>query len=71
MDRRVTPTPPLVERSTVERDVAGSISAAAAILRTVLKYLRNEGTPFALQAVRASCRSDDHVKWGSCVQLDT
>ena len=60
-----------MERSSVERDVAGSISAAAPILRTVLKYLRNEGTPFALQAVRPSRRSDDHVKWGSCVQLET
>ena len=60
-----------MERSSVERDVAGSISAAAPILRTVLKYLRNEGTPFALQAVRPSRRLDDHVKWGSCVQLET
>ena len=73
MDRRVTPPTwgLLAERSIVEREVAGSISAAAPILRTVLKYRRNEGTPFALQAVRASCRSDYHVKWGSCLQLET
>ena len=60
-----------MKRSTAERDVAGSISAAPPILRTVLKYLRNEGTPFSLQAVRASSRSDDHVKWRSCLQFET
>ena len=41
-----------VERSTAEREVAGSILWAGAVLR-VLKKLINEGTPFAPQAARS------------------
>ena len=37
-----------VERLTAEREVVGSIPGVGPILR-VLKLLRNEGTPFALQ----------------------
>ena len=48
-----------VERLTAEREVAGSIPGAGPILR-VLKQLRNEGTPFALQAAGPSRGSDDH-----------
>ena len=51
-----------VERLTAEREVAGSIPAAGPLLR-VLKWLRNEGTPFALLAARPSRGSDDHAKW--------
>ena len=50
-----------VERLTAEREVAGSIPGARLLLR-VLKWLRNEGTSFALQAARPSRGSDDHVK---------
>ena len=50
-----------VERLTAEREVAGSIPGAGPLLR-VLKWLRNEGTSFALQAARPSRGSDDHVK---------
>ena len=53
-----------VERLTAERGVAGSIPGAGPLLR-VLKWLRNEGTPFALQAARPSRSSDDHVEWRS------
>ena len=53
-----------VERLTAEREVAGSIPGAEPLLR-VLKWLRNEGTSSALQAVRPSRGSDDHVKWRS------
>ena len=53
-----------VERLTAERKVAGSIPGAGPLLR-VLKWLRNEGTSFALQAARPSRGSDDHVKWWS------
>ena len=53
-----------VERLTAEREVAGSIPGAGPLLR-VLKWLRNEGTSFALQAARPSRGSDDHVKWRS------
>ena len=53
-----------VERLTAERVVAGSIPGAGPLLR-VLKWLRNEGTSFALQAARPSRGSDDHVKWRS------
>ena len=53
-----------VERMTAERKVAGSIPGAAPLL-VVLKYLRNEGTPFVLQAAGRSRGSDDHVKWRS------
>ena len=49
-----------VERLTAEREVAGSIP----ILR-VLKSLRNDGTPFAPQAVGPSRGSDNQVKWRS------
>ena len=51
-----------VERLTAEREIAGSIPGTGPILR-VLKWLRNEGTPFALQMARAPRGSDDHVKW--------
>ena len=47
--------------------VAGSIPTAGPILRV----LRNEGTPFALQAARPSRSSDDHVKWRSRLKLET
>ena len=50
-----------VERLTAEREVAGSIPGAGPLLR-VLKWLRNEGTSFALQAARPSRGSDDYVK---------
>ena len=51
-----------VERLTAEREVAGSIPGAGPILR-VLKYLRNEGTVFALQTAGPSRDSDDgHVE---------
>ena len=53
-----------VERLTAEREVAGLIARAGPLLR-VLKWLRIEGTSFALQAVRLSRGSDDHVKWRS------
>ena len=46
-----------VERLNAEREVAGSILWAGAVLR-----LRNEGTPFALKAARPLRSSDDHVK---------
>ena len=46
---------------TAEREVAGSIPGAGPILR-VLKYLRNEGTAFALQTAGPSRGSDDHVE---------
>ena len=49
------------ERLTAEREVAGSIHGAGPLLR-VLKWLRNEGTSFALQAAKPSRGSDDHVK---------
>ena len=41
-----------VERLTAEREVAGSILWAGAVLR-VLKKLIDEGTPFAPQAARS------------------
>ena len=50
-----------VERLTAEREVAGSITGARLLLR-VLKWLRNKGTSFALQAAKPSRGSDDHVK---------
>ena len=53
-----------VERLTAEWKVGGSIPGAGPLLR-VLKWLRNEGTSFALQAARPSRRSDDHGKWRS------
>ena len=54
----------LIERSTAEREVAGSIPGAGPLLR-VLKWLRNEGTAFVLRAAGPSRGSDDHVKWRS------
>ena len=51
-----------VECLTVEREVAGLIPRVGPLLR-VLKWLRNEGTSFALQAASPSRGSDDHVKW--------
>ena len=51
-----------VERLTAEREVAGSILWAGAVLM-VLKKLISEGTPFAPQAARSPRSSDDHVKW--------
>ena len=59
-----------VEHLTTERKVASPIPGAGLILR-VLEYLRNEGTPFALQAARPSRGSDDHVKWRFRLQLET
>ena len=53
-----------VEGLTADREVAGSIPGAGPLLR-VLKWLRNEGTFFALEAARPSRDSDDHVKWRS------
>ena len=50
-----------VERLTAQREVAGSIPGFGPILR-VLKYLRNEGTVFALQTAGPSRGSDDHVE---------
>ena len=41
-----------------------SLAGTGLILR-VLKSLRNEVTPFALQTGRPSRASDDHVKWRS------
>ena len=55
---------PLVERLTAERRVTGSIPGTGPTLG-VLKWLRNEGTAFALQMARPSRGSDDHVKWRS------
>ena len=40
-----------VERLTVELEIMGLISGVGPLL-SVLKYLRNEGSPFAMQAVR-------------------
>ena len=51
-----------VERLTAEQEVTGSIPEARPLLR-VLKQLRNEGTPFALQAAGPSCGLDDNKKW--------
>ena len=53
-----------VQRLTAEWEVAGSIPRAGAILR-VLKYMRNDGTAFALQTARPSLGSYVHVKWRS------
>ena len=43
-----------VERLTAEREVAGSIPGAKPLLTWVLQLLRNDGTPFALQAAGPS-----------------
>ena len=51
----------LVDFLTAEREVTGSIPGAG---------LRNEGTPFALQAGGPSRGSDDHEKWRSRLQLE-
>ena len=59
-----------VERLTAEREAVGSIPGAGPILR-VLKYLRNDGTTFAVQAAGPSRGSVDHVKWRSRLQLET
>ena len=48
----------------------GFDSGAGPTLR-VLKQLRNEGNPFALQEARPSRGSDDHVAWRSCLQQQT
>ena len=48
-----------VERLTAERKATSSM--AGPILR-VLKSVRTEGTPYALQTARPSRGSDDHVK---------
>ena len=58
-----------VVRLTVERVVAGSIPRTGPKLR--LRQLRNEGTPFALQATRPSRASEDHAKWRSSFYLKT
>ena len=55
-----------VGRLTAEREVADSIPGAGPLLR-VLKWLINEGTPFALQVAGPSRGLDDNVKWGSMV----
>ena len=47
------------ERLTAEREVAALIPGTGPLLR-VLKSLKNEGTPFSLQAERPSRSSDDH-----------
>ena len=60
----------MVECLTAEREVMGSIPGVGPILR-VLKKLRNDGTPLALQAARPSRGSDDHVKWQSHLRLET
>ena len=57
----------MVERLTAEREVAGSIPRAGPILR-ILKELRNEGIPFALQAGRLLHGFDDHVERWSRLQ---
>ena len=57
----------MVERLTAEREVAGSIPRAGPILR-ILKELRNEGIPFALQAGTLSRGFDDHVERWSRLQ---
>ena len=55
----------MVECLTAEREVTGSIPRAGPILR-ILKELRNEGIPFALQAGRLLRGFDDHVeRWSS------
>ena len=54
-----------VERLTAEREVADSIPGAGSLLR-VLKWLINEGTPFALQVAGPS-RGLDDVKWRSMI----
>ena len=59
--RAAKPDAQSVERLTAEREVTGSIPGAGPILR-VLKYLRNEGTVFALQVAGLSRGSDDHVE---------
>ena len=51
----------LVERLTAEQEGAGSIPGTGPVLR-VLKYLRNEGTVFALQMAGPSRGSDDDVE---------
>ena len=57
-----------VERLTAEREVVGSIPGVGLTLM-VLKWLRNEGTVFALQMARPSRGSDDHVKIGGPVYI--
>ena len=59
-----------VERLTEEQEMAGSIPVAGPTHR-VLKWLRNEGTAFALQMARTSRGSDDHVKWRSRLPKET
>ena len=56
-----------VERLTAEREVAVSIPGTGPTLR-VFKYLRNEGTSFALQTAGSSRGSNDNVKWQSRLQ---
>ena len=59
----------LVERLTEEQEMAGPIPVAGPTLRS-LKWLRNEGTAFALQMARPSRGWDDHVKWRSRLQKE-
>ena len=56
-----------IECLTAEQEVASSFPGA----RPKLKYLRNEGTSFVLQAARPSHGSDDHIKWRFHLQLET
>ena len=57
---------------TAELEVADSIPKAGPILRVFLKKKpRNKGSAFALQTVRPSRGSDDHVKWQPRLQWDT
>ena len=54
-----------VERLTEEQVVAGSILGTGPTLK-VLKWLRNKGTPFALQMAIPSSSLYDHVlEWRS------
>ena len=59
-----------VERLTAVREVAGSNPRTALILG-ILNELRNEGAPFALQATRPSCGSDDDGPVSSRIRKNT
>ena len=58
----------LVECLIEEQEVVGLIFPRARSILWVLKYLRNEGTDFALQMAESSHGSDDHIKWWSHLQ---
>ena len=59
-----------VERLTEEQEMAGSIPVAGPTHR-VLKWLKNEGTAFALQMAWPSRGSVDHLKWRSRLPKET